>query len=142
MHPIQRRTEAFTLIEMMAVVIIIGILAAIIAPPIINRITVAEDVAARQDIRTIEQAIAFYRMDTGTYPDSIRDLTNAPASVPFWRGPYLPRIPTDPWNQTYHYLMPGNDGRPFDVWSWGSDQKEGGIEQAADLTSWEADEQP
>ncbi|MCB1043084.1 MAG: type II secretion system major pseudopilin GspG [Acidobacteria bacterium] len=134
------RVKAFTLIEMMAVVVIIGILAAVIAPKFFHQVGSAEITAAKQDIRSIEQAISLYRMDTGGFPDTLRDLTREPDNVRRWNGPYLPHEPKDPWGNRYEYIAPGNDGRPFDVWSLGADGQDGGEDDAADITSWKTDE--
>lgn len=131
----------FTLVEMMAVVVIIGILAAIIAPKFFGQVGVAEAKAAKSDIRTIEQAISIFRLETGLFPESLRDLVKQPDDVSRWNGPYLPREPKDPWGNRYEYLVPGNDSRPFDVWSYGRDGQEGGDGADADITSWEEDEE-
>lgn len=136
----KQRKRAFTLIEMMAVVVIIGILAAVIAPKFFKQVGGAEITAAKQDIRTIEQAISLYRMDTGGFPDSLRDLVREPDDTRRWNGPYLPSEPKDPWGNRYELRVPGNDGRPFDVWSLGGDGQEGGEDDAADITSWNTDE--
>ena len=130
----------FTLVEMMAVVVIIGILAAIIAPKFFAQVGVAETTAARKDISTIDQAITIYRLETGDFPESIRDLVKEPDDVRRWNGPYLPKEPKDPWGNKYEYLIPGNDSRPFDVWSLGRDGQEGGEGPDADITSWEEEE--
>jgi len=126
----------FTLIEMMAVVVIIGILAAVIAPHLFQQVNVTEQTAALQDIRKIEQAISLYRYDSGNFPVSLSDLVHPPDENDRWRGPYLRAEPRDPWGKPYQYREPGQDAREFDVWSYGRDGAEGGDDLDADITGW------
>ncbi|MCB1045260.1 MAG: type II secretion system major pseudopilin GspG [Acidobacteria bacterium] len=126
-------SRAFTLIEMMAVVVIIGIVAAMLAVNVIGRVPVAKQKVALQDLRTLEQAIALYRMDTGSIPPELADLVNAPQEKGDWNGPYLPRMPVDPWGSPYRYDRSIGAGRDYQVWTYGADRKEGGVEDDADL---------
>jgi len=132
----QQPIKAFTLSEMMAVVIIIGILAAVIAPKFFKQVGAAESTAALQDIRKIEQAISLFRYDTGHFPEDLRELVREPDDVKRWNGPYLQSEPRDPWGNRYDYRVPGNDDREFDVWSNGRDGQEGGEGPDADIISW------
>ena len=137
----QRRYKAFTLIEMMAVVVIIGILAAVVAPKFFGQVDRAKVVRVSKDIDTIKQAITLYRFNTGQWPEELRDLAKEPDGVTGWNGPYVENGKfRDPWDNKYEYRLPGNDGRDFDIWSYGQDGKEGGEGDDADITSWSDDE--
>ncbi len=134
------RQQGFTLIEIMVVVVILGILAALIAPSVINRIDDAQVVAARQDIRAIESALKLYKLDNFRYPtteeglDALVTRPNNPAAK--WpEGGYLARLPKDPWNRPYLYLQPGNKG-PIDIYSLGRDGQPGGEGPDADIGNW------
>ncbi len=128
--------RGFTLVEMMAVVVIIGILAAVIAPKFFGQVGKAQITAAKQDIENLKKAVTFYKFDTNQFPQELRDLVKEPDEVRNWKGPYLERLPRDPWENHYQYIAPGNEDREFDIWSFGEDDKEGGEKMAADITSW------
>lgn len=133
-----RNKRAFTLVEMMAVVVIIGILAAVVGPKIFNQVNKAQGVKAKKDIAGISQAVTMYRFDTNQWPQELRDLVKEPDGVKGWNGPYLERNSyRDPWDEDYQYRQPGLDGREFDIWSYGEDKTEGGEGTAADIVSWE-----
>lgn len=138
-HGRRRRQRGFSLIEIMVVVVIMGILAALVVPNLLERPDQARVVAARQDISSIMQALKLYRLDNGRYPTSeqgLRALTERPANVtlPNWRA-YLERLPNDPWGKSYQYLQPGVHG-DIDVFSFGSDGEPGGEGTDADIGSW------
>jgi len=143
MHPDRdRRRNGFTLIEVMVVVVILAILAALIVPKIMGRPDEARIVAARQDISTIMQALRLYRLDNLRYPSSeqaLAALVAPPSSAPLapnWKaGGYLERLPNDPWGNPYHYLNPGLRGE-IDVFSFGADGVAGGTGADADIGSW------
>jgi general secretion pathway protein G len=128
--PAGLRQAGFTLIEIMVVVVILGILAAIVAPNVISRIDDAAINRAKQDIRGIESALKLYYMDNSRYPttdqglDALVTRPNDP-TVRNWRGPYLDKLPRDPWNNNYRYLYPGRHGE-FDVFTYGADGQPGG----------------
>jgi len=134
------RQAGFTLIEIMVVVVILGILAAIVAPNVISRIDDASINRAKQDIRGIESALKLYYMDNSRYPSTDQGLEalvqqpNDP-TLRNWRGPYLDKLPRDPWNNTYRYLYPGRHGE-FDVFTHGADGQPGGEGINAEIGNW------
>jgi general secretion pathway protein G len=138
-----RRQRGFTLIEIMVVIAILGILAALIVPKIMSRPDEARRVAAKQDIGTIMQAMKLYRLDNGRYPtqeQGLHALVEKPTTEPVpndWKdGGYLERLPADPWGAQYQYLNPGVHGE-IDVFSYGADGKPGGDGNDADIGSWQ-----
>jgi len=135
--------DGFTLIEIMVVVVILGILAALIAPNVINRIDDAQSVKIKQDLRTIESALKLYRLDNFRYPDTEAGLEAlvTPPQDPnaHWpAGGYLDRLPKDPWDRPYQYLYPGNQGE-FDIYTLGRDGQPGGEGLDADIGNWTLD---
>ena len=138
--PVQK---GFTLIEVMVVILILGILAALIVPKIMSRPDEARRVAARQDIGSIMQALKLYRLDNQTYPTTeqgLQALVQKPTTPPIpanWKANgYLERLPPDPWGNPYQYLNPGLHGK-IDVYSLGADGAPGGKGNDADIGSWE-----
>lgn len=134
--------RGFSLIEIMVVVVIIGLLAAIIAPNVIGNIDRALVTRAESDIRSIETALNLYRLDNFRYPSTDQGLqalvTNpGEASAPNWKR-YLDSVPTDPWNNEYQYLYPGQQ-REFDVFTFGADGQAGGADLDADIGNWTID---
>jgi general secretion pathway protein G len=141
-----RREEGFTLIEIMVVVVILGILAALVAPNVISRIDDAQVSRAKGDIRAIESALQLYRLDNFRYPTTdqgLEALVNQPAdpSIRNWRkGGYLDKVPVDPWGTPYQYLNPGQSGSSeFDVFTLGADVQPGGEDINADIGNWNID---
>jgi general secretion pathway protein G len=136
--------QGFTLIEIMVVVIIIGILAAIVAPNVIGRVDDAQITKARAEIANIENAMKFYRLDNFAYPSSeqgIEALVTKPAdpNIRNWKaGGYLERLPTDPWGNPYLYLSPGNQ-REIDIYTLGRDGRPGGEGIDTDIGNWDLD---
>lgn len=131
----------FTLIEIMVVVVILGILAALIAPNVISRIDAAQSTKVKQDIRAIESALKLYRLDRFRYPtteEGLAALVTPPSdpSVPWPAGGYLDRVPRDPWDRPYLYLQPGNNGE-FDIYTLGRDGVQGGQGVDADIGNWD-----
>jgi general secretion pathway protein G len=134
--------RGFTLLEVMVVVVILGILAALVVPKIISRPDEARAMAARQDVASLMQALKLYRLDNHRYPSTeqgLQALVAPPASAPLapnWKaGGYLERVPRDPWGNPYHYLNPGVRGE-LDVYSTGADGAPGGEGGDADIGSW------
>jgi len=142
--PAHRRGLAqrgFSLIEIMVVVVIMGILAALVVPNVMDRPDQARAVAARQDIGAIMQALKLYRLDHGRYPSAaqgLRALVAAPAGGTAGGGQraYMDRLPNDPWGHPYQYLNPGAHGE-IDVFSLGADSRPGGTGMDADIGSWD-----
>lgn len=139
-----RREGGFTLIEIMVVVVILGILAALVAPNVISRIDDAQINRAKQDVRAIESALHLYRLDNFKYPSTdqgLDALVSQPAdpSIRNWRqGGYLDKIPVDPWGTPYQYLYPGQNSE-FDVFTQGADLQPGGEGINGDIGNWNID---
>ncbi|HET9579091.1 MAG TPA: type II secretion system major pseudopilin GspG [Usitatibacter sp.] len=138
-----RRRAGFTLIEVLVVVAILGILAAIVVPRIMDRPDEAKRVAAKADVSAIVQALKLYRLDNGFYPSTdqgLLALVQRPAATPVppnWKqGGYLERLPRDPWGSDYQYLNPGVHGE-IDVFSLGADRARGGEGSGAAIGNWE-----
>lgn len=134
--------HGFTLIEIMVVMVILGILAALIVPKIMGRPDEARTVAAKQDMASIQQALKLYKLDNQKYPTTeqgLQALVTKPTTSPIpgnWKtGGYLERLPQDPWGAPYQYLNPGLHGE-FDIISFGADNASGGEGNDADIGSW------
>ncbi len=135
--------RGFTLIEVLVVVAILGILAAIVVPRIMDRPDEARRVAAKQDVASIVQALKLYRLDNGFYPSTDQGLlalvqrpTSNPQPSNWKQGGYLERLPKDPWGGDYQYLNPGVHGE-IDVFSLGADRARGGEGSGADIGNWD-----
>jgi len=135
------RARGFTLIEVMVVVVILGLLAAIVVPKVMSRPDEARVVAARADIAAIVQALKLYRLDNISYPateQGLQALVARPTTQPVpsnWKtGGYLDRVPKDPWGRDYQYLNPGVRGE-MDVYSLGADGAPGGEGNNADIVN-------
>ena len=137
-----RRQRGFTLIEIMVVVVILGVLAAIVVPKVLDRPDQARATAARQDIAGLMQALKLYRLDHGNYPSTAQGLGALAASAGKGAATngapraYLERLPNDPWGHPYHYLNPGVNGE-IDVFSLGADGQPDGEGANADIGSWQ-----
>ena len=136
-----RAAAGFTLLELMVVVVIIGVLAALIAPAVLSRAEEAKVTAARTDVSNIMNALKLYRLDNGRYPSSdqgLDALVNKPTTgtiPPNWKT-YLDKLPDDPWHRPYQYANPGVHGE-IDVFSFGADGQPGGEGNDADIGSWQ-----
>ena len=139
---LRRAVQAgFTLIELMVVLVIIGVLAALIVPNVLDRAEDARATAAKTDVNNLMQALKLYKLDNQRYPTTEQGLqallakpTTGPVP-PNWK-PYVEKLPQDPWNHPYQYLNPGVKGE-IDVMSFGADGQAGGEGKNADIGSWQ-----
>lgn len=141
-----RDKRGFTLIEIMVVVVILGILAAVVVPNILSRPDEAKVTKAKVDMKSIEEALGLFKLDNGFYPSTdqgLKALVEKPQTgrIPerYSNGAYLKKVPMDPWNNPYIYLSPGVHSQNFDLISYGADGEQGGEGFDADINSWELD---
>ena len=133
--------RGFTLLELMVVVVIIGVLAALIAPAVLDRAADAKVTAAKTDISNLMQALKLYKLDNGRYPtteqglDALVHNPQVGTPPPNWKV-YVEKLPNDPWGHPYQYVSPGAHG-DVDVFSFGADGQPGGEKFDADIGSWE-----
>jgi general secretion pathway protein G len=139
--PRRARAAGFTLIELMVVLVIIGVLAALIVPNVLDRADDARVTAARTDVNRLMQALKLYKLDNQRYPTSeqgLQALVAKPAAGPIppnWK-PYVDKLPSDPWGHPYQYANPGVKGE-IDVYSFGADGVIGGEGKDAEIGSWQ-----
>ena len=136
-----RKPRGFTLIELMVVLVIIGVLAALIVPNVLERADDARVTAARTDVNNLMQALKLYKLDNQRYPSAEQGLSALVAKptagvIPQNWKPYLDKLPNDPWGHPYQYANPGLKGE-IDVYSFGADGVVGGEGKNADLGSWQ-----
>ncbi len=135
----KRNNRGFTLIELLIVMIILGLLAALVAPRMFSKVGSSKQKTAKAQISLFETALDTYRLDMGKYPppeQGLLALRIKPSDNDNWDGPYLPKeIPNDPWNKPYEYRYPGEHG-DYDIISYGADGQPGGDGEDADVVSW------
>ncbi|ENO13921.2 type II secretion system protein GspG [Marinobacter nanhaiticus D15-8W] len=138
-----KKSGGFTLIEIMVVMVILGLLVAIVAPNILGRSDQARVTVAQTQMSNIANALDLYRLDNGHYPSTqqgLQALVSKPSGSPEPRNwnpdGYLKSVPQDPWDNDYQYISPGVNG-PYDLYSYGADGREGGDEDAADISVWD-----
>jgi general secretion pathway protein G len=131
--------SGFTLLELLVVMVIIGLLAAFVAPRYFGQLGKSEVKAAMGQVNLLQKALDHYRLDTGHYPSTDQGLSALvvrPQNEPKWDGPYLSKaVPPDPWGRSYSYRSPGEHG-DYDLYSFGKDGQPGGTGENADVTSW------
>jgi general secretion pathway protein G len=141
-QPRRNGQAGVTLIEMLVVLMIIGLFAALVAPRMFRKGDTARITAARAQINSFMTALGAYKLDTGTFPTTeqgLQALRDRPTGLTQWDGPYLPQeIPVDPWARPYVYKFPGEHGDEPDIVSYGADGQAGGDGLNADIVSWKS----
>lgn len=144
-----RRATGFTLLEMLVVLVIIGLVAGLVGPRLFAKVDSSKIQTAGVQIKLLRGAIESMRMDVGSYPTAEQGLTllvTPPAEPNLrtrWKGPYLDEaVPMDPWGNPYQYQIPGEEGRPFTIYSFGADGRAGGEGNDADIGRTSAPAQP
>lgn len=135
-----KRSAGFTLVELLVVLVILGLLAALVAPRVLSYLGSSKTKAAHLQITSFASALDLYRLDNQSIPTSaegLRALVEKPTSATTWNGPYLAqgKIPKDPWGNDYHYAAPGQHGE-YDLFSLGADNKDGGEDENQDVVNW------
>lgn len=141
----QKRTRwqrGMTLIELLVVLVILGLIASLVGPQVMKYLGGAKTDTAKQQISLFDGVLDGYKLDNSRYPttqEGLEALVKAPAGVGSWKGPYLKKnvVPKDPWGSEYKYISPGEEGRPYDILSYGADGKPGGDGENKDVNSWE-----
>ena len=136
--PTTQRPLGFTLIELIVVIALVAVLAAVIAPNLLGKATEANRKSAAIQLEKIANAVELYRIETGRYPEELTDLVRRPDGVERWNGPYVRKLSQlqDPWGNDLVMRRPGENG-PFDIISYGADGRPGGEGDDADINSWE-----
>ncbi|PYO68186.1 MAG: type II secretion system protein GspG [Gemmatimonadetes bacterium] len=145
MTTVRSKPQGFTLIEILVVIIVLGLLAALVGPRILGRVSEARSATARTQIDLLGLALDNYRLDNGEYPTTeqgLAALQEKPSREPLplnWRGPYLKKaVPLDPWGRPYLYKSPGeHNPTGYDLFTFGRDGQPGGEDEDADITSWQ-----
>ena len=139
MRRFKKKEKGFTLIEMLIVMVILGLLAALVGPRMFGKVGKSRQKAAKAQIALFETALDTYRLDTSKYPTTeqgLQALRTKPDGVERWDGPYLPKdVPLDPWGHAYEYRSPGEHGE-YDIISLGADGTAGGEGENEDVVNW------
>lgn len=135
-----RRQTAFTLVELLVVLVILGLLAGLVGPRVLQYLGSAKSDTAQLQIEELGAGLDLFHLEVGRYPTSdegLAALTERPAGAEGWNGPYLKKrdIPDDPWNRPYHYKSPGENG-DYDLFTLGRDNADGGEDEDEDIVSW------
>ncbi len=126
------KNKGFTLLELLIVIVILGLLASLVAPKMFGKVDSQSRKTAAAQMSMFETALDTFRLDTGSYPSTLEELRKSGKKG--WDGPYLPKeVPLDPWGNPYIYAVPGDNGAPYKLLSYGKDGKEGGDENDADI---------
>jgi general secretion pathway protein G len=136
----KNRTTGFTLIELLVVLVILGLLAGLVGPQVLRHLGGAKSDTAQLQISELGAGLDLFHLEVGRYPtgdEGLEALVQAPPAVENWHGPYLKKktLPKDPWGNEYHYNFPGDNG-PYDLFSYGADNSEGGDGDNKDIVSW------
>lgn len=134
------KNTGFTLIELLVVLVILGMLAGLVGPQLINQLGSAKTKTAKLQIEDLGAALDIFYLENGRYPtteEGLEALVSRPANIDQWNGPYLKKkkIPKDPWGNEYKYQSPGENGE-YDIYSYGADNKPGGDDKNQDIVSW------
>lgn len=136
-----RKRSAFTLIELLVVIVIIALLSSLVAPKFFGKLDDAKVKTAYAQMQMLSTALDAFKLDVGRYPsteEGLKVLWAKDSGIKGWNGPYLPKkVEVDPWKNPYQYKNPGKDKNPYDLYSYGSDKKEGGVKNAADISVWQ-----
>lgn len=132
-----RNIKGFSLIELLVVLMILGLIAGLVVPNVLERGQDAKLKAAAAEVQRLSMAVDEYYLDNGRPPESLRNLLEEPSSASNWNGPYIKESNlNDPWENAYQYRYPG-EHRSYDLWSHGADGTPGGTEDGADITNWD-----
>lgn len=131
------KQRGMTLVELLVVLVILGLLAGLVGPQVLNQLGGAKTKTAKVQVKDLEQGAELFKLDVGRFPtnqEGLEALIKKPATAPGWNGPYLKehRIPLDPWGHPYHYKFPGAQGG-LEIYSLGADNAEGGTGENADV---------
>ena len=134
-RPKRRSSAAFTLMEIILVVVIIGIMLTLVVPRITGRAKKAREITAKHELEAFRTALQLYEIAAGAFPKDLMGLVEKPSDVDekMWDGPYMPSIPKDPWGREYHYRTPGEHFKDYDIWSDGPDGQSGTED---DVANW------
>ncbi len=139
---LNRKQRGFTLLELLIVLVILGLLAGVAGPKVMDALGKSKPKVAKLQIEEFGTSLDMFKLETGRYPttqEGLQALITQPAGATGWNGPYLhkPSVPKDPWENDYHYVSPGQHGTGFDISSYGADKAEGGDGENKDINSWE-----
>lgn len=131
-------SKGFSLIELLVVLLILGLIATLVLPNVIGRSEAAKWQTAQSQVDRLAAGVDTYYMDNNNLPRELRDLVHRPANAPAWTGPYVREsLLNDPWDRPYNFRVPGESGRPFDIYSHGRNGSPGGEGPDRDIRSWD-----